>query len=133
MKTFIVHGNNRAGELAKITGALASKGVNVLISAFGENGRALAGFVASDEMSAQEALKDSGFEYKTWPTVTVRLSDTPGQIAEISRKLGDEGINIQCFLPISMTEGSVIAAIGVEDVEVARRALVDHMVEYSYS
>ncbi|HEX6207084.1 MAG TPA: hypothetical protein VF058_01885 [Actinomycetota bacterium] len=133
MKTFIVHGTNRAGELAKITGALSSKGVNVLISAFGENGRALAGFVASDETSAQEALKDSGFEYKMWPAVTVRLSDTPGQVAEISRKLGDAGINIECFLPVSMTEDKVIAAIGVEDIEGARKALVDHVVEYAYS
>lgn len=133
MKTFIVHGNNRPGDMAKLTGALASKNVNVLISALGENGRGLASFVASDEDSAQTALKDAGFEYKMWPTLTVRLNDKPGQAAEISRKLGDEGINIESFFPISMTDESVIAAIGVEDLEVARKALVDHVVEYSYS
>lgn len=133
MKTFIVHGNNRPGDMAKLTGALASKNVNVLISVLGENGRGLASFVASDEDSAQTALKDAGFEYKMWPTLTVRLNDKPGQAAEISRKLGDEGINIESFFPISMTDESVIAAIGVEDLELARKALGDHVVEYSYS
>ena len=133
MKTFIVHGNNRPGDMAKLTGALASKNVNVLISVLGENGQGIASFVASDEDSAQAALKDVGFEYKMWPTVTVRMKDMPGQAAEISRKLGDEGINIESFFPISMTDESVIAAIGVEDLELARKALGDHVVEYSYS
>jgi len=133
MKTFIVHGNNRPGDMAKLTGALASKNVNVLISVLGENGKGTASFVASDEDSAQTALKDAGFEYKMWPTLTVRLNDKPGQAAEISRKLGDEGINIESFFPISMTDESVIAAIGVEDLELARKALGDHVVEYSYS
>jgi len=133
MKTFIVHGNNRPGDMAKLTGALASKNVNVLISVLGENGKGTASFVASDEDSAQTALKDAGFEYKMWPTLTVRLNDKPGQAAEISRKLGDAGINIESFFPISMTDESVIAAIGVEDLELARKALGDHVVEYSYS
>jgi len=133
MKTFIVHGNNRPGDMAKLTGALASKNVNVLISVLGENGKGTASFVASDEDSAQTALKDAGFEYKMWPTLTVRLNDTPGQVAEISRKLGDEGVNIESFLPISMTDDSVIAAIGVEDSEVARKVIADYLVEYSYS
>ena len=133
MKTFIVHGKNRPGDMAKLTGALASKNVNVLISVLGENGQGTASFVASDETSAQAALKDAGYEFKMLPTVTVRLNDKPGQAAEISRKLGDEGINIESFLPISMTDDSVIAAIGVEDVEVARKVIADYLVEHNYS
>ena len=133
MQTFIVHGKNRAGDMANLTGALASKGVNVLITALGLNGQGLASFVASDETAAQAALKDSGFEYKMFPAVTVRLEDKPGQAAEISRRLGDQGVNIECFLPISWTDNKVIAAIGVDDLEVARKALDEHLVEYSYS
>lgn len=133
MKTFIVHGNNRPGDMAKLTGALASKNVNVLISVLGENGQGIASFVASDEDSAQAALKDVGFEYKMWPTVTVRMKDMPGQAAEISRKLGEQGVNIESFLPISMTDDEVIAAIGVEDVEGARKAIADYLVEHIYS
>lgn len=133
MQTFIVHGKNRAGEMANLTGALASKSVNVLITALGLNGQGLASFVASDETAAEAALKEAGFEYKTFPAVTVRLDDMPGQAAEISRRLGDQGVNIECFLPISWTDNKVIAAIGVDDLEVARKALDEFLVEYSYS
>lgn len=133
MQTFIVHGKNRAGELADLTGALASKNVNVLITAIGMNGEGVACFVASDETEAQAALRDAGYEFKMLPALTIRLNDMPGQAAEISRKLGDQGINIECFVPISVTEDKVIVAIGVEDLEVARKALSDSVVEYSYS
>jgi len=133
MKTFIVHGKNRAGEMANLTGALAAKNVNVLITVLGLNDKGVASFVASDETAAEAALKDAGYDFKMFPALTIRLNDKPGQVAEISRKLGDQGVNIECFLPISVTDDVVIAAIGVEDLEVARKALTEYLVEYSYS
>ena len=133
MQTFIVHGKNRSGELAKLTGALASKDVNVLITALGVNGQGVATFVANDEMSAQTALKDAGFEFKTFPALTIRLNDVPGMAAEVSRKLGDQGVNIECFLPIHVTEDKVTIALGVDNLEASKKALDEYLVEYSYS
>lgn len=133
MQTFIVHGKNRPGEMANLTGALASKNVNVLITALGVNGQGVAAFVASDEASAQTVLKDAGYQFKMFPALTIRLTDKPGQAAEISRKLGDQGVNIECFLPVRVTDDNVIAAIGVDNLETAKKALDEHLVEYSYS
>jgi hypothetical protein len=133
MQTFIVHGKNRSGELAKLTGALASKDVNVLITALGVNGQGVAAFVANDEMSAQTALKDAGFEFKMFPALTIRLNDVPGMAAEVGRKLGDQGVNIECFLPIHVTEDRVTIALGVDNLEAAKKALDEYLVEYSYS
>lgn len=133
MQTFIVHGKNHSGELARLTGALASKNVNVLITALGLNGQGVAAFVASDEASAQTALREAGFEFKMLPTLTIRMNDVPGQAAEVGRKLGDQGVNIECFLPISITEDKVIAALGVDKLETAKKALDEYLVEYSYS
>ena len=133
MQTFIVHGKNRSGELAKLAGALASKDVNVLITALGVNGQGVAAFVANDEMSAQTALKDAGFEFKMFPALTIRLNDVPGMAAEVGRKLGDQGVNIECFLPVSVLEDKVIIALGVDNMETAKKALDSYLVEYSYS
>jgi hypothetical protein len=133
MQTFIVHGKNRSGELAKLTGALASKDVNVLITALGVNGQGVAAFVANDEMSAQTALKDAGFEFKMFPALTIRLNDVPGMAAEVGRKLGDQGVNIECFLPIHVTEDKVTIALGVDNLEASKKALDEYLVEYSYS
>jgi len=132
MQTFIVHGKNRPGEMANLTGVLASKNVNVLITALGVNGQGVAAFVASDESSAQTVLKDAGYQFKTFPAVTIRLTDKPGQAAEISRLLGDQDVNIECFLPVRVTDDHVIVAIGCDNPEVAKKALDAHLVEFSY-
>ena len=133
MKTFIVHAKNRSGEMATLTGALSSKNVNVLITALGADGQGVAAFVASDEEAAQTALKDAGYEFKTFPTLTVRMTDKPGQANEVARMLGGQGINIECFLPVHVTDDEVIVALGVDRIEDARRVLGDWIVEYVYS
>ena len=133
MQTFIVHGKNRSGELAKLTGELAAKNVNVLITALGVNGQGVASFVAGDETMAQTALKDGGWDFKMFPAFTIRLNDKPGMVADVTRRLGDQGINIECWLPVSFTEGTGIFALGVDNLEAAKKALDEHIVEYSYS
>jgi hypothetical protein len=133
MQTFIVKGANRPGELANLTGALASEHVNVLITVIGFDGQGVAAFVCNDETAARKALDGAKYEYKLLPTVTVRLRDEVGQAAEISRRLGDQGVNIQCFLPVSVTEDMVIVALGVDNIEAAKKALGDQLVEYTYS
>jgi hypothetical protein len=133
MQTFIVHGKNRSGELAKLTGALADKNVNVLITALGVNGQGVAAFVANDETAAQTALKGAGFEFKMFPALTIRLNDTPGMAFDVTRKLGDQGVNIECWLPVNVGEDKGIIALSVDKIEVAKKALDEYLVEYSYS
>ncbi len=133
MQTFIVHGKNRSGELAKLTGELASKNVNVLITALGVNGQGVAAFVANDETMAQTALKDGGWDFKTFPAFTIRLNDKPGMAAEVTRKLGDQGVNIECWLPIAFKDEKLVVALGVDNLEAAKKALDEHIVEFSYS
>jgi hypothetical protein len=133
MQTFIVHGKNRSGELAKLTGELAAKNVNVLISALGVNGQGVASFVASDEVVAQTVLKDGGWDFKMFPTLTISLTDKPGMAANVTRLLGDQGVNMECFFPINWTGDKVTIALGVDNLEAAKKALDEHIVEYSYS
>ena len=133
MQTFIVQGKNRPGEMAKLTGVLASRNVNVLITALGIDGHAVAAFVTSDESTAQTVLKDAGYRFQSFPAVTIRLTDKPDQAVEISRLLGDQDVNIECFLPVRVTDDHVIVAIGCDNVEAAKKALDEHMVEFSYS
>lgn len=133
MKVFIVHGKNRPGEMATLTGALSSRDVNVLITALGVNGQGVAAFVASDEETAQSALKDAGFEFRTFPALTIRMTDKPGQARDVTRMLSDQGINIECFLPVRVSDDEVIVALGVDKIEDARKVLGDLIVEYIYS
>ena len=133
MKTFIVHAQNRSGEFAKLTGALGDKNVNVWITALGINGKGVAAFVTSDDVAADTALRGAGFEYKSYDALTIRVNDVSGQAAMIGRKLGDQGVNVECFLPISVTDDKAIIALGVDNFDAAKKALDEHLVEYSYS
>jgi hypothetical protein len=56
--------------------------------------------------------------------ITISLADRPGTLAAASDALGRAGVNIEgaCGLPC---EGSGILHVLVEDVERARRALID--------
>jgi hypothetical protein len=119
--------------MATLTGALSSKDVNVLITALGANGQGVAAFVASDEEAAYTALKDAGYEFKTFPALTIRMTDRPGQAWDVTRMLGDQDINIECFLPVRVTDDEVIVALGVDKIEDARRVLGEMIVEYIYS
>ena len=133
MQTFIVHGKNRSGELAKLTGELAAKNVNVMINAIGVNGQGVATFVASDETQAQTALKDGGWDFKMFPALTISLINKPGTASEVSRLLGDQGVNMECFFPVSWTGEKATFALGVDNFEAAKKALDEYLVEYSYS
>jgi hypothetical protein len=68
-----------------------------------------------------------------FPSFTIRLNDLPGMAADVTRKLGDQGVNIECWLPVNVTEDKVIIALGVDNLEAAKKALDEHIVEYSYS
>jgi hypothetical protein len=133
MQTFVVRGTNRPGELANLAGALASRNVNVLLTVLGMDGQALAGFICSDEESARSALEEAGYEHQAYPTVTVRLADRPGQAADVARKLGDQGVNIQCLFPVSITAGEAVVAIAVDNSDAATTAVGDQITDFTYS
>ena len=78
-------------------------------------------------------VRRSGYDFEMYPTLTVKLSDKLGQAAHIARLLGDQGVNMQFFLPISVASDSCIVAIGVDNFEAATKALGDRLVEYTYS
>jgi hypothetical protein len=61
------------------------------------------------------------------------MTDRPGQAWDVTRMLGDQDINIECFLPVRVTDDEVIVALGVDKIEDARRVLGEMIVEYIYS
>ncbi len=132
MNAFIIQRKNQTGEMAKVTEALAARGVNILVSALPLGERWAIGLVTSDEQGARSALRDAGIAYQEVPVLPVRMLDKPGQAASVSRKLADAGINIELWLPVDTTPEKFIVAVGVHDIEAARRVLRDQVIAWSY-
>lgn len=119
--------------MARVTEALAARGVNLLASCFGIGDQGAVAFVPNDDDRARSALTDAGESFREIPSITVRMEDVPGQAAATSRKLADAGINVELWLPVDTRRDNFTVAIGADNLERAREVLSDQITEFNYS
>jgi len=132
MQTFIVELANRPGELARVAETIATRGVNVEAFCLSYGTKGAAAFLAHDENAVRTALDTGSFTYREVPFLTIWLEDKPGQVAWAAKQLGDAGVNIEFFAPVEYgTNHKATIAIGVDNVEIARRALADHLTDWT--
>jgi hypothetical protein len=82
-----------------------------------------AAFYATDEAGLRTALNEAGIAFREVETVTAKLEDKPGTVADAARRLSDAGVNIELLVPTGMSGQEVTVAFGVDKVEQARTAL----------
>ncbi len=133
MDGFVVQLTDRPGEGAKVAEALAGAGVNAFLFGLASGDVGMIGFIASDEGSADNALKQAGVDHRKVPVLHVRLPDRPGEAARLTRRLADAGVNIQFWLPVERRGSDSVVAVGTSQVEAARRALGEEIVDWTYS
>ena len=108
-KQITVWGSNRPGNLARITGAVAAKGVNIR-PAF--------------ETINLTALKAAGYRVTEDPSVALSLPDKPGQLARAAAKLSKARVNITYgYATVSRGAKRGTIVLGVSNAAAARRAL----------
>jgi len=126
MDAFIVEIENRAGQLARIAGALGDAGVNITTGAgLGLSDTGGFGFIAEDEDAARNALRNAAIMFKTVECVIANVADAPGGLATATRKLAGAGVNIQFVMPVVTGGSSMGVAFGVDNAAAARAALGD--------
>jgi hypothetical protein len=131
MQTFIVEVPNRPGELARVTDAIAKNGINIEAFCVGYKNQGAAAFLAYDEKGVRTVLDSEGLTYHETPVLTIWLDDKPGQLAWAAKQLGDAGVNIEFCAPVEYGAGhKATIAIGVDKIDVAQRALSDHLTEW---
>ena len=121
MNAFIVEAKNQPGELARVSGAVAAKGINIQagsVLSLGAIGGF--GFITNDESGTRSALDGAQATYREVEVIPITVPDEPGALAEIARKLGDAGINVELLLATGMSGGKMNLALGVDKVEAAR-------------
>jgi hypothetical protein len=124
MNAFIIEAANTPGGIAKVTEAIAAKGINITSGACLASGdRGILGLLTNDEQGTREALDAAGIGYKEIELISVTIPDTPGALADASRKLADKGVNIELLVPTGMSAGGMGLALGVDKTDAAREAL----------
>lgn len=124
MIAFIVDLQDKPGELARVTEAIAEKGINITaFSGATAGGRGAVMLVTNDEDGTRRALAAAGCQTTEAELVTASLEHRPGSLAAAARKLADAGINVSGALPIGMSEGKVSIAFATDQPAKARELI----------
>lgn len=124
MQVFLVDLKNKPGELARVTEAIAAKGIN--IQAFSgatcsDSGRVA--LMTSDEPATRTILKESDFNYTELEATDAAFRHEPGALAKAARRLADAGINIEAAMPVGMEGNEVHVAFVTSDPVKAKQVL----------
>src|SRR3990170_7973078 len=121
MKEFKIFVNNKTGELARVTEALATHAVNILaLSSEGGSPNAFLRIVTGDVATTEKALKKSGLSFELNEIIDVELIDRPGELAKIARRLARQGVNVESIYILGTRDGKTRIAMTVSDLGKAR-------------
>ena len=121
---FVVQLRNRPGALAEFARKLAARGVDIVNIAGGGMGDVGYAIVTtSDEATTRQVLRASGHLFAEGHPVIVEIEDRPGELAAVTERLSDAGINIEGIVLVGRSPATVEVAITVNDPARARRVL----------
>ena len=87
---------NQPGALAKIASALGEARVNIDgITGLGVEDKGLICLAIDDPGKAREILQDLAVDFKEDQALVIDISNHPGELATLLRRLADDGINVQ--------------------------------------
>jgi hypothetical protein len=121
MNAFIVQLTHRPGELARLTEAIAQKGIDITSlggATCGDSGAVA--LITNDESTTRKVLESSGFDVREIELVSASLDNRPGTLADAARKLADAGINIEAVIPTGMSGNKVTVAFATDQPARAR-------------
>lgn len=124
MKEFKVFVADKAGELARVTEALANGAVNIrAIASESKHDASFLRVVTNDVSTTAKALTNAGLKYELSDILEVELIDRPGELAKVARRLSRAGINVHSIYILGSKNGRTDVALVVSDLEKAKAAL----------
>ena len=123
-RQFVVQLDNRVGELAHLSRALAMRGVNIHnVSCFGSGTLACAFIIPDDPAGMRAVLHGLGHQYIEGDPIVVDVEDRPGGLADVAERLAAAGVLITGTMCVGQGPGVMEMAFAVDDEAKARAAL----------
>lgn len=123
-RQFVIQLENRPGELAHLTRALAKRGIDIHNLASVSAGPLASAFIAtSDDDATREVLRGLGHSFIEGDMIVADVADQPGGFADAAEKLAGAGVNILGALVVGRRPGIIEVAFSVDD-EAAARAIL---------
>lgn len=123
-RQFVVQLDNRVGELAHLSRALATRGINIRhMSCFGTGSLACAFIIPDDDAGMRRVLQGLGHQFIEGEPIVVAVEDRPGGLADVAERLAAAGVSITGTMCVGQRPGFIDMAFAVDDEVAARAAL----------
>jgi len=87
---------------------------------------ALTRLIVSDAQKAIELLKDNDYLFDSKEVVTIDITNKPGEFTKITKKLGEQQININyVYGSVSDSDGKCLFVFSPEDIKLAEELFKD--------
>jgi len=114
---------NQPGALAKIALALGEARVNIDgITGLGLEDTGLICLAIDDPGAARKILQDLAVDFKESQTLVIEISNHPGELATLLRRLADDGINVQS-LYAGVERNKLVLTLTVDNIARAKEIL----------
>jgi len=115
---------NKPGALAMICSEFAQKAINITAIMATPETNAGIRILASPAANARKILDQLGIAYQEEEALAVRVTDRPGALGRVMRKLSAAGINVE-YAYGSIVKGSdrALIVVGVQDVAKAEKVI----------
>jgi hypothetical protein len=124
MRDFAIHLTHRPGELARVSHALARKGVNLRsVAAMTIGNQGLLRLIADDVEAARSALQEGSIPFEESEVVTVLLENRAGELENVAAKLAGANVNLQAVYVVGLEGDLVDLALVVDDPKKAKKVL----------
>jgi hypothetical protein len=124
MRDFAIQLTHRPGELARVATALSAQRVNIKsLAGLAIDKYVTVRIIADDVEAARTALEDANIRFEESEVVQVLLENRAGELAAVSRKLADGGVNLRAIYLTGIAGDLVELAIVPDDVKKAKRLL----------
>lgn len=120
----LIHAENKPGTLANICSELAKKAVNITAIMASHDHAGGVRLVATPHAAAKKVIEAMNLHYGEEEVIAIRVTDRPGALGKITRKLADAGINIEhAYGSIVKGEQRALIVLGVSDIDKADKLL----------
>ena len=123
MRQFEILINDRPGELAKVTDALAMNGINIIAIASERCENPIIRIVTDDEQSTRAALKKANMKFRENELMVIELQDRPGELSKMAKKLAKSGVNVESIHILSKGTSTTSIALVVDNYKKASEIL----------
>ena len=129
MKVLNIIQEDHPGLLAEVTTVLEGEGIAVHDFAGLSVGKtAVLSLTIERDQEAFRLLSDAGYRVIASEHLLIRLEKHPGALAELSRRLAQENVNVRGMHIVNNDETAGIVALETVDYEKAREVLKDILV-----